>query len=473
MSRLQLNKKAFCLFESTEVLENSGRFSLLAIEPSLQLIGGAYQAEIKSLNDRGETHFNRFLKSGFPFEQKDGNVYKVRFTPSQEDIEENDRIYRPCAAQLLRPFLDESKAFKDSLTGLYGAFAYSFVYPFEEISSLKENQSPDFNVFFCDTVLMFDQELRQLEISIQRDSEEECEQVKAFIESQLTEEKKLDRSGFEVGDVHVSPSDESFVDQVAEAKELFKKGELMELVLSRKIEAKFQGNPLALYEQYKSINPSPYQFFIQFSEEEQLLGCSPEIMVRVIQDRVHLKPISGTKPRGKDAIEDHYLMKELLNSEKEKAELDMLIDLGRNDLSKTCEPGISIDAYRSVEKYARVFHTVARLSGQLRTDRSGYDALITCLNAGTLTGAPKHAAMQTIEKMEGHSRDYYGGCVGYLLPTGEVNTAITIRSAHIASGKLAYCSGATLLIDSDPIAELQETNFKAQAFVESLNPVEA
>ena len=143
----------------------------------------------------------------------------------------------------------------------------------------------------------------------------------------------------------------------------------------------------------------------------------------------------------------------------------MLIDLGRNDLARICQPGIEIDHYRIVEKYSHVTHTVAQVSGILQPRYSGFDALIASLNAGTLTGAPKVAAMEYIEQIEGHSRGYYGGCIGWLLLNGDVNTAITIRTAHLREGNLQFCAGATLLYESVPESELKETNIKAGAFL--------
>jgi anthranilate/para-aminobenzoate synthase component I len=208
-------------------------------------------------------------------------------------------------------------------------------------------------------------------------------------------------------------------------------------------------------------------FYFDFGAET-LLGASPELMLRYEQGRATIRPISGSVRRSKDPIEDHQLMMQLLNDPKENAELDMLIDLGRNDLARICQPGIEIDHYRIVEKYAHVTHTVAQLSGVLQPRYSGFDALISSLNAGTLTGAPKIAAMQHIESIEQHSRGYYGGCIGWLLFNGDVNTAITIRTAHVRDGLMSYCTGATILYESVPANELKETAIKSGSFLEAV-----
>ena len=177
------------------------------------------------------------------------------------------------------------------------------------------------------------------------------------------------------------------------------------MVFSNILKAEFEGDPYGLYLKYRDINPSPYLYFFDFGDE-QLVGASPEMMVRCENRTVNLRPISGTAKRGEDPVSDHENMLALLSDEKERAELDMLIDLGRNDLARVCEPGIKVDDYRFVEKYSRVMHTVAHLSGRLRDGFTSLDALISCLNAGTLTGAPKVAAMRIIEDCEEERRGY-------------------------------------------------------------------
>ena len=196
-------------------------------------------------------------------------------------------------------------------------------------------------------------------------------------------------------------------------------------------------------------------------------------------------------PRGTDSLTDYHNMMKLLNSEKEKSELDMLIDLARNDVSRVCEPGVSVSDYRFVEKYSRVMHTVAQVEGELSPGLSAFDAFIACLNAGTLTGAPKAAAMAYIENHEHSRRGYYGGNVGYLTFSGQLDTGIIIRTAHLvrrpispsheagggqggtgAAYDVRVRVGSTLLFDSDPSAEYAETEAKARALLEALDGVE-
>ena len=230
----------------------------------------------------------------------------------------------------------------------------------------------------------------------------------------------------------------------------------------------FAGDEFSFYLKYAQKNPSPYLFYFDFGSKEFLIGASPEMMLRVEDGVAHTRPISGTISRGKNAVDDHEKMLKLLSSEKERAELDMLIDLGRNDLARICESPIEMREYRTVEKYARVFHTVAHVCGKLRKEFSAIDALIACFPAGTLTGAPKVAAMREIEIHEKSRRNFYGGAIGYFSFSGEADTAIIIRTAHLKKNKVYFRTGATLHFDCDPAMEFLETENKARAFLELL-----
>jgi anthranilate synthase component 1 len=338
------------------------------------------------------------------------------------------------------------------------------VYLFEDLPLQKDCPEPDFHLFLFDNILLFNHLTEDLSLYVTRASTEEAETAKAEILRLLEQPIPETNQNLHIGEFSVTPNDATFKQQVAQGVQLCYEGELLEIVLSRKFTAPIQGDLLPLYIRYKAINPSPYLFYFDFGSEV-LLGASPEMMLRYENGRATLRPISGSVRRSGDPIEDHHLMMELLNSPKENSELDMLIDLGRNDLSRICKPGIEIDHYRIIEKYSHVTHTVAQLSGVLEDAYTGFDALIASLNAGTLTGAPKIAAMNYIEQIEQHTRGYYGGSIGWLLLNGDVNTAITIRTAHIKDGMLDFSAGATLLYESIPENELRETKIKAGAFM--------
>ncbi|MCW5922350.1 MAG: anthranilate synthase component I family protein [Saprospiraceae bacterium] len=461
-----------CLFESASPTDKSSRMSVVGFEPPLELVGKEERLTLRLLHPRGAVFYD-FVKTEFAQfieHEKDGrlvlNIPKPPFFGP-----EDERLERQNIAQPLRRLLAHFKTSDKNFMGLYGALGYRFVYLFEDILHEKPCTTPDFHLFLFDNLLLFNHLTQDLTLYVTRDNEHlartDLEEIKE--RTATSSERRLARAGDTpqptiVGPFIQSPDDETFKKQVERGIQLCNEGELLEIVLSRKLVAPVSGDLLPLYEKYKSINPSPYLFYFDFGDET-LLGASPELMLRHENGRATLRPISGSVRRSGDPIEDHHLMMELLNSPKENSELDMLIDLGRNDLARICKPGIQIDDYRIIEKYSHVTHTVAQVSGELEARYSGFDALIASLNAGTLTGAPKIAAMQHIEQIETHTRGYYGGCIGWLLLNGDVNTAITIRTAHVRDGLLSFSAGATLLYESVPESELKETRIKAGAFL--------
>ncbi len=460
-----------CLFESASAVDKSSRLSVIGLEPTLELVGKDDYLTLRLLHPRGEVFYD-FIKTEFQdFIENEGHntlrlcIPKLPFYGAEEDRLDRQNIVQP-----LRRVLAEFHSSDKNFMGFYGAMSYQFVYQFEDLQHKKVGVEPDFHLFLFDNILIFNHLTQDLSLYVTRETKPEAEIDLEIILQQclatqsLPLERKSASETLRVGTITITPDDETFKKQVAHGVQLCHEGELLEIVLSRKMTTTYSGDSLALYERYKSINPSPYLFFFDFGDEI-LLGASPELMLRYENGRATLRPISGSVRRSANPVEDHHLMMELLNSPKENSELDMLIDLGRNDLARICQPGIEIDHYRIVEKYSHVTHTVAQVSGVLQERYSGFDALIASLNAGTLTGAPKVAAMEYIEQIEQHTRGYYGGSIGWLLLNGDVNTAITIRTAHLCDGHLQFCAGATLLYESVPESELKETKLKAGAFL--------
>jgi anthranilate/para-aminobenzoate synthase component I len=447
--------------------------SLIGVGPSVEFTGKDEQLHIRILQDRGRV-FVDFVQRAFSkfvtAVTEDTCVLtipKVPFTGPEEARLERQNIVQP-----LRQLLAAFKTTEKNFMGLYGALAYRFVYLFEDIAHNKPCEESDFHLFLFDNILLFNHLTRDLSLYVTRASEEEAidETARLIAKIEHTEAEDAPAEALFIGPVSITPDDETFKQHVEQGVRLCNEGELLEIVLSRRMSAPTRGDLLPLYARYRSINPSPYLFYFDF-KNETLLGASPELMLRYEDGRATLRPISGSVRRSDNPIEDHRLMMELLNSPKENSELDMLIDLGRNDLARICQPGIEIDHYRIIEKYSHVTHTVSQVSGVLEDRYSGFDALIASLNAGTLTGAPKVAAMHYIEQIEQHTRGYYGGSIGWLLFNGEVNTAITIRTAHIRDNLLTFSAGATLLYESDPESELKETKIKAGAFMAALEQV--
>ena len=464
-----------CLFESASASDKSSRMSVIGLEPCLELRGKNEALTVRLLHPRGRVFYD-FLKTEFaPFVVDTGaaamelTIPKIRFNGPEEE-----RLERQNIAQPLRRLLAAFHLGEKNFMGLYGALSYRFVYLFEDIATNKPCTEPDFHLFLFDNILLFNHLTQDLTFYVTRATAEaaahDLEQHLRFLSTPGPAPRR--ETPPRIGPFTRTPDDAAFKRQVERGIQLCNEGELLEIVLSRKLTAPVTGDLLPLYERYKAINPSPYLFFFDFGDET-LLGASPELMLRYENNRATLRPISGSVRRSDNPIEDHHLMMELLNSPKENSELDMLIDLGRNDLARICKPGIEIDHYRIIEKYSHVTHTVAQVSGVLEDRYTGFDALIASLNAGTLTGAPKIAAMEYIEQIEQHTRGYYGGSIGWLLFNGEVNTAITIRTAHACDGLLSFCAGATLLYESDPESELKETKIKAGAFMQAVEAFSA
>ena len=457
-----------CLFESASSVDKSSRMSVIGIEPSLELIGKDELLSVRLLDPRGLV-FYQFLQTEFSAFVAHEHAGRLELVLPKLPFEgpEDERLNRQNIAQPLRRLLSAFKSGEKNFMGLYGALGYRFVYLFEDIPQEKPCPEPDFHLFLFDNIFLFNHLTQDLNLYVTRSGAAEADMALQTILERVSTGAAVPAEAplpLHIGRFTQSPDDDSFKRQVERGIQLCYEGELLEIVLSRQLRASVQGDLLPLYERYKAINPSPYLFFFDFGDET-LLGASPELMLRYENGRATLRPISGSVRRSDNPIEDHHLMMELLNSPKENSELDMLIDLGRNDLARICKPGIEIDQYRIIEKYSHVTHTVAQVSGVLEDRYSGFDALLASLNAGTLTGAPKIAAMAYIEQIEQHTRGYYGGCIGWFLLNGDVNTAITIRTAHVRDRLLSFCSGATLLYQSNPESELKETRIKAGAFM--------
>jgi len=465
--RLHTQNPSF-IFESANGSDPSSRLSLVGCDPTLELIGKADHCLVRLLDERAKVFFD-FIFAHFGTYATLTDVHEISLSIPKKPFngEENERFTRENIGKIIRDLLLHFKIKEQNFMGFYGALSYNFIYLYEDIAQVKENDTPDFHLFLFDNIIFFNHLLQQATLYCTRTEDHLAAEAVEKYTAHFDKAKNAAYTHPVVHNFAFSPDDSTFRDQVSYARSLCEQGELMEVVFARKITADVEGDTLPIYENYRAINPSPYMFHFDFGDEI-LLGTSPEVMIRYENNKVILRPISGTIGRGKSVLEDHQNMLTLLTDPKEKAELDMLIDLGRNDLSKVCKPGVKIENYRVIEKYSHVMHTVAQVAGELQDDKIGFDALVACLNAGTLTGAPKVRAMQIIEETEDHTRGYYGGCVGYFGLNGDINTGIIIRTAHIKDQQLSYCSGATLLHESQPEKELQETNVKAQAFLKNL-----
>ncbi|MBI5152373.1 anthranilate synthase component I family protein [Candidatus Peregrinibacteria bacterium] len=468
-SRIYKNYKHKFLFESKDISPIYGRLSLIGIDSVLKISGKNNKFEIVALNNRSRFFIDLISSKDLSIAEsfvRSKNKISGTINKNLSICEETKRSQRKNISQIIRMLLRKFEAGKKTFLGLYGAFSYDFIRLFEDIPNiLQDNGINDFTLFLYDTFIYFDHLKEKASLILYRKNRKIANRDASSIKRGL-KNNAAKQPEYRIENAEFSLNRRGYMKMVEKAREYALKGELFEIVFSNILKADFKGNPFGLYLKYREANPSPYLFYFDLGLE-QLVGASPEMMVRVEKNIVHLRPISGTIKRGADPIEDHDNMLALLSDAKEKAELDMLIDLGRNDLSRVCTPGLKINDYRFVEKYSRVMHTVAHLSGKLKKGFIALDALIACLNAGTLTGAPKVAAMTAIEQHEKSRRGYYGGTIGYLTFSGEMDTAIIIRTAHIKDNSLQFQVGATLLFNSVPQKEYEETLSKAQAFLDT------
>lgn len=262
----------------------------------------------------------------------------------------------------------------------------------------------------------------------------------------------------------------AYQEAVEDVKERIRAGDAFQVVPSQRFETACTASALDVYRVLRATNPSPYMYLLRFEDGIDIVGSSPEALVKVENGQATLHPIAGTRPRGATVPEDQALADELMADPKERAEHLMLVDLGRNDLGRVCEPcSVEVVDFMSVERYSHVMHIVSTVTGRLAPGRTAFDVLTACFPAGTLSGAPKPRAMQIIEELEPTRRGLYGGCVGYLDFAGDSDTAIAIRTALLRDGTAYVQAGAGVVADSDPVAEDTECRNKAAAVLRAVH----
>ncbi len=265
-----------------------------------------------------------------------------------------------------------------------------------------------------------------------------------------------------------------FLESVETAKEHIRAGDAFQIVLAQRFDLKTHSAPLDIYRVLRETNPSPYMYLLRLPDSQgeviDVVGASPEALVRVTNNSCLLHPIAGTRPRGKNPEEDKEFEIDLLSDEKERAEHLMLVDLGRNDLGRVSMPGsVRVTEFMNIERYSHVMHIVSTITSQLSESKTALDALTATFPAGTLSGAPKPRAMQIIDRLEPLGRGFYGGCVGYFDFAGNLDMAIAIRTAVIKDGLATVQAGAGIVADSDPAAEFQECKNKAAAIIRAIS----
>ena len=382
---------------------------------------------------------------------------------------------RRIVAEHKSPQLEGLPTFTGGLVG-YFTFDY-FAYSEPEIKKDVDDSEKfyDVDLMLFDKVIAFDNLHQKLIFIVNMNlSEGEAGYNKATEELKKLEElvktgKKTDSSaGKMTGEITALFDKERFCDMVEKAKTHIFEGDIFQIVLSNRLSAPFEGSLLDTYRMLRTINPSPYMFYFSGTDME-VAGASPETLVKLENGILHTFPLAGTRPRGKNEEEDRALEEELLKDEKELAEHNMLVDLGRNDLGKISKFGtVEVEKLHSIERFSHVMHIGSTVRGKIRDDKDALDAIEAVLPAGTLSGAPKIKACELIGELEGNKRGIYGGAIGYIDFTGNMDTCIAIRIAYKKNGKVFVRSGAGIVADSDPEKEYQECINKAKATMTAL-----
>ncbi|AZO37152.1 MAG: anthranilate synthase [Mesorhizobium sp.] len=467
-----LNSRRGAVFSSN--YEYPGRYTrwdTAIIDPPLVISARGRAMRIEALNKRGEVLLPVIGKAlGAPSEvtiaETSKTLIRVDVAKPGRVFTEEERSRVPSVFTVLRAITALFKTAEDANLGLYGAFGYDLAFQFDPVDyklERKESQR-DLVLFLPDEILVVDHYSTKAwtdryDYSGEGFSTEGLARD-AHVEPFKTADRIPPRGDHEPGE---------YANLVRRAMESFKRGDLFEVVPGQMFYERCETQPSDISRKLKSINPSPYSFFINLGENEYLIGASPEMFVRVNGRRVETCPISGTIKRGDDAISDSEQILKLLNSKKDESELTMCSDVDRNDKSRVCEPGsVRVIGRRQIEMYSRLIHTVDHIEGRLREGMDAFDAFLSHAWAVTVTGAPKLWAMRFIEQNEKSPRAWYGGAIGMVNFNGDMNTGLTLRTIRIKDGIAEVRAGATLLFDSVPEEEEAETELKASAMLSAI-----
>jgi len=449
--------------------EYPGRYSrwdIVSIKPPLELIGFGREVTFRPLNERGaaiNAMLGRVLQDEPYWDdfRVENSEVRGRLKPMAPLFSEEERSKQPSIFSVLRSLTMEFRSEQDDKLAFVGAFGFDLLFQFEPIPLRHERRMhKDLQLFLCDDIIYMDRK------------HEAIERFSYDFDLGALTTRGLERAAEPVpvaprrkpGPITSDHTPEEYMANVESVREGMRRGDYYEVVLRQTFRTPYSGKASDLFRRMQKASPSPYEFLIQFGDE-QLVGASPEVFVRVEGSRVETCPLSGTIKRTGDPLQDERNIRELLNSPKEESELTMCTDVDRNDKSRVCVPGsVKVIARRLIEVFSGLFHTADHIEGTLAEGFDSLDAFLSHMWAVTLIGAPKKAAAIAIETHEKNARDWYGGAVGMLALNGDINTGITIRTSYLRDGYAAYPAGATLLYDSDPRSEELETRLKANGF---------
>lgn len=386
--------------------------------------------------------------------------------------------------EYIRKLLKENKSPKikglPTFTGgLVGYFSYDYIKYSEESLNIDYEDEENFNdvdLMLFDKLIVFDNykqkiilivnaKVNNLEVNYHKAEMELKSIADLIINGKVKYYEKLKVKS----DYKEYFSKNEYCNMVLKAKEYIKEGDIFQVVLSNRIEAEIEGSILDCYRVLRTTNPSPYMFYF-YSNDIEIAGASPETLVKLEDNKLYTFPLAGTRKRGRSEEEDYDIERELLKDEKELAEHNMLVDLGRNDIGKISEIGtVKVEKYMGIERFSHVMHIGSTVTGKIRGDKDSLDAIDSILPAGTLSGAPKIRACEIINELEGNKRGIYGGAIGYIDFTGNLDMCISIRLAFAKNGKVFIRSGAGIVADSIPENEYEECINKAKAVINALN----
>lgn len=447
------------------------RWAMGFVNPPLELSTRDNTFTITAHNERGKVLLN-YCSDLLSYQtylldiKRENNSITGSIQPSDRLFSEEERSRQPSVFSVVRELISAFSSQEDEHLGLYGAFGYDLVFQFEQMPKSLEraDDQRDLVLYLPDELLVVDYHLQsafrlQYDFVTKNGSTRDLPRTGEIMDYRGKKLSITQNSDHAPGE---------YEQKVVKALDYFKRGDLFEVVPSQSFYQACDKSPSELFRTLKEINPSPYGFIFNLGGE-YIVGASPEMFVRVDGRRVETCPISGTIRRGATAIDDAAQIQKLLNSRKDESELTMCTDVDRNDKSRICEPGsVRVIGRRQIELYSHLIHTVDHVEGLLRPESDALDAFLTHLWAVTVTGAPKRSAMQFLEQNEHSPRRWYGGAVGCLSFKGNLNTGLILRTIRLKDSIAQVRVGATVLYDSEPEAEAQETITKAAALFQTL-----
>ena len=455
MRTLRTASRHCYLLESASQTEVWGRYSFLGYEPSMEITCTDGNLQIRKIHEDGT-------------EEK-----------TQQQVKHPGKAIRKILEEYKSPVLEKMPTFTG---GLVGYFSYDYIKYSEPKLKLTDKTVEDFrdmDLMLFDQVIAFDH-YRQKVLLITGVMTGDLENSYQKAEVKLAEMAELIRNGEHKefpslklkSPIQPQFPKEKYCEMVETARYYIREGDIFQVVLSNPMRAKAEGSLFDTYRVLRATNPSPYMFYFS-SDDIEIAGASPETLAKLTGKELSTFPLAGTRPRGKTKEEDEALEKGLLADEKERAEHNMLVDLGRNDIGKISKIGtVKVEKYMCIERFSHVMHIGSTVTGQIRDDKDAVDAVDAILPAGTLSGAPKFRACQIIQELEQSKRGIYGGAIGYLDFGGNLDTCIAIRLAYKKNGRVVVQSGAGIVADSIPENEFTECSNKARAVVAALQTAE-